>query len=181
MSYCILSQVYELLSNLNYAIFCLKKSHKHNNCKKTIVEYVIAWSRYCEKELSPCMYYYRVSSGKSGDQPSAPAHTRDCTEAGRGHSGGKPHGYSGRDQPPASAHSGDCTQAGEDSQEDILKDTQVKTSLQLLRIQEIVQRQGEDSQEDSLKGNPGKDPASSFCLLRRLCRGRGRTASQILR
>ncbi len=70
----------------------------------------------------------------------------------------------------------------EDSQEDSLTDTQVRTSLQLLFTQEIVQRQEEDSQEDSLSETQVR-PASSFCSLRRLCIGRGRTvrrtASQI--
>jgi hypothetical protein len=63
---------------------------------------------------------------------------------------------------------------GEDSQEDSLTDTQVRTRLQVLLTQEIVQRQGEDSQEDSLTETQVR-PISSFCSLKRLCRGRRRT------
>ncbi len=158
-------------------MFGIHKSHKHNSCKKTMVEYLIGWSRYCViKRLFPFLYYYRVSFGKPGDQPSASAYTRDCTEAGRGQSGGQPHRYSGESQPPASAHSGDCTEAGEGQSGgqphrysdgvslqplltqdipqrqgvDSLTETQVRTSVKPLITREIVQRQEEDSQEDNL-------------------------------
>ncbi len=70
---------------------------------------------------------------------------------------------------------------GEDTQEDSLTDTQVETSLQLLLTKEIYgQRQEEDSPEDSLTDTQVR-PAFSLCIRRRLSRGRGRSASQILR
>jgi hypothetical protein len=61
-----------------------------------------------------------------------------------------------------------------DSQEDSLTDTQVGTSLQLLLTQEIVEKQEEDIQEDSLTDTQ-VGSASSFCSHKRLYGGRART------